>query len=349
MNLYKLYILSTVILLCTACSYTDEQEGVTMHELVLNFSPCINTEVEVTRAYPYPAVFANNSLIPTNKNNKLNFGMWIFADRNTFVPYSDVMTNMECNYDMSVSPARWTFIYGGESHNILSVKPQGTGYDDIYLYCYFPYNKDVISPESIPVYSGKDELIYTPMVHKEAKLSRDTLNIPLNFRHAQACIEFRIVTSHSHAGLVLQNLKIEDIDFETENPILPLSSLYDIVNETYINQDMQFCKSIELNGVNRTLPEYNTDSKEMTPASVYLPLIPFDGYKNNRFMVTFNISGTYCKFKLPAIDSDNSGYMDLKAGYKYVYNLTLANEMIFQSGEIIKTNWSSGSETEIDI
>lgn len=322
-------------------SCDSEPDLRTADEVVLNLIPHIGSEVHVSRALP--SVFDGVTFAPTNGVKTINLGMWLSENEHSYEAYSLGMDNMKCIYDISVNPPSWTFHYGVTPHYILSVKPIDTGHDDLYLYAYAPYNAEAVSPEVVPVKSGDDELIYTQPIHSKSKKSGETIDIPLNFMHAQACIEFRIVPARQHYNIELNGLTINDTNME--NQIIPLSGKFNTVTGSYIDESLQYCDMLELSQMSIKLPQYTSS---MTPIKVYVPIIPFKGYEDNRFEVEFNFSSVKCTIPLSTINKDENGCMEFKQGYKYVYNLVLDNETLYKSGAL-ETKWSDGPITNFDI
>lgn len=338
-KLIKYTLLFTAIAVISGCD--TEPIANSIEGVEVNLIPTIGTETSISRALPI--VFDGATLTPSNGLKTVNTGMWLCERIDSYEPYSLGMDNMKCIYNICTNPPSWTFHYGITPHYVLSVKPIGTGHDDLYLYAYSPYNADVDSPEAIPVQSGADELIYVNPIHFKSKASGESIDIPLNFNHAQACIEFRITPARTHYGIALTGLEIQDTD--NGNPIIPQNSEFNIVTSEYNDGKTQFCDKLTYTSFIMTLPQYDSN---MTPVKIYVPIIPFNGYEDKRFNVTFTFSNVKCTIPLSAINPDENGCMDFKQGYKYIYNLVLANETLYKSGEII-TTWAEGPVTTIDL
>lgn len=335
------FILLIPVLISTGgCTSVEEPENT--QEIVLNLVPTVNVDATVTRAKPN--VFIDSILTSSNGSKEITMGMWLCSKAGSYEPYSAGMNNMKCIYNIATTPRDWTFTYGGEGHKALSVKPLGSGLDDIFLYTYSPYNENATSPEAIPVVFGNDEFIYVSPIQRKSKEAKDTIDIPLEFRHAQACIEFRIKAAHSVLNSIsLRNLTISD---NNENPVLPMSSEFNIVAGSYNEGKTIVGKSIEFKNLSFNI---STTVNDQTRNGILdIPIIPFSGYKDKNFTILFDFITRTCSFQLPAINPDANGFMEFKQGYKYIYNLTIANEMIFESG-LITEDWDDTYHKNIDI
>lgn len=326
-----------VTMLPSGCN-SDAEYDITARQVTLNFIPSVAGNANVSRALP---VIHDGTTIISD-----TIGMWLCHQPASYDPYSIGTDNMECSYNFAGYTPDWTFKYGEREHKVLSVKPLNEEYDDFYIYAYSPYDANAESPEAIPVETaGKQELIYIKPIHRQSKNVRDTIDIPLKFIHAQACIELYIRTAHSAASLYLTELGITDNS--EGNPILPLSSEFNTITESYNDSKTIYGKTLKLSGFKKYLQQTSTNTYAYI--HIYIPLIPFSGYTDDRFTLEFNFGTMICKFRLPAINPDENGSMDFLQGYKYVYNLIFENGMLFKSGAIVTSDWTDEETKKFDI
>lgn len=350
-SILRYAIVLEITLAIMYCSCSKEPNLQINDSVVINLMPTIDGDVAVTRALP--TVFNDIKITPSDQSSSFDFGMWLCGQDheqdNPYEPYADGMGNMLCNYYLSnASSPIWSFNYGGISHYILSVKPIDSTKKDIYLYAYFPFDSMAKNPESIPVHSGVNEFIYARPIHRVSKQPGDTINIPLTFHHAQACLVFNIKAAHITNDLHFTHLSI--VDTEKENLLLPLYSEFNIVDGSYNDRREIKGDVLELEEFDIKIPP----ASENKWVQVSVPIIPFKGYKDKRFSVIFTFDKKQCTFQLPIVKEGDTTtntddeHMDFMPGYRYCYYLTLENEMTFISGKILNT-WTSGESTNIDI
>lgn len=341
--LLRALLLPLWLLLAVGCS--EDSQVTPPGDLTLNIIPSLNCEVKMSRANP---VAFDNDFTAIDNKKELDFGMWICEDKVSYEPYAIGMANMKSVYNWGLRPAEWQFFYGNEVHDILSVKPSTTPENKIFVYAYWPHDPTNTNPESIFVKSASDELLYASPQEIHPGDAGSSVDVPLVMNHAMACIEFSLTAEHTTDNVILKSLTITDTEQE-KGHILPVSSTFDITNGKYNHESDVLTGNIYVADLILSVAKNNIYT---TPAKLYIPLIPFEGYTDKRFTFTFDFGYRRCEYQLPAIRQEGETTMSFKQGYKYTYSLMLSNEMTFKTVDIsvaTENDWTNENPINFEI
>lgn len=321
-----LIIFATCLTFLQGC--VDSHDNPNSGDVKLIVFPSLASGISVTRGLP---IVITDSVLSTTTNTSLDFGFWLTEDSSKMVEYSNGMANMKATYRASNSD-KWTYNYGGTEHYVLSAKP----YNSLDFYAYYPYFDNVDDPCSIPFNTGNDLL--WAKIHVETKEPGTFQNIDLRFEHIMACIHLKINLKYLGSSTKLNSLNILDNDSTNISnlPLLYTKGYLDLTDGSIELRDKDICSHLSFNNLDTY---FQNDPKRYI--SIYIPIIPVDGYRNNRFTLEFNIDNEKKSCGLPSIGGKE--YLDFKRGYMYNYEVTLDNEMIIRAMSVDK-DWHKYSE-----
>lgn len=335
--LYQLLFLLMIII--TGCDSNNESE-IPSDMVTLSFYPSINTDATLSRGSP--AILTGDKFESVNDISKFKFGMWL-CQSGSLEPYSLGMDNMEAIYDAQKSAMdSWEYFYGGTTHKKLSAKP----HSDIDIYAYYPYNSEVTDPTKVPFSVPDNDLLWAPPVKIHTGEANTTEIINLEYQHMLACIELKINVLHNSSENYLQEIRISESN--PEESLLYENGELNIIDGTIELTQSSAVPYIEINKINTLIPNNSTIT-----ISAYIPIIPIEGYTNQRFTLSLGFSAGKYKpttevrsTQLPTIGDVD--VMDFKQGYKYIYDLYIDNEMTIKA-LTIDSNWVNGPKTDFVI
>lgn len=315
--------------------------------LYLNFQPTVSCSVE-TRAAP---VAVNSTGFP--KSAKHNFGLWICDhDNSSFTPYIDWMQNIQSIYTPAVENLRdaWVFIYQGINHLRIGIEPK----DEVDVYSYYPYIKNISDPTKIKFESGTYDLmrakvqgVNSESIDTETNPLRE-VKVNLEYEHLLSCIQIDIVCERA-SSITLNNVVLHDElspnadSEEKETNFLHKEGYMNIIDGSIMHDTSQRCDCIKLSGLGISL------KKGVDNPQIYIMIPEVTGFIDNRFYLTFTFDGkeSPAKFYLPRkldLGGSETEIDCFKQGHVYLYRLHLDNLMRFEGVKV--SNWN---ETPINV
>lgn len=252
-----------------------------------------------------------------NSHNPYHLGLWLMSENSYDVPQIQGFGNMKAEYHIADGVNRWLYYpfgadeAGRASLDILRDRP-------LDIYAYYPWVEGASDITRIPFVSGEEDWMVATPVKLTQGQTASAVETNLAFRHLMTCIQVNITCKYEGA-ISLTSMSLTD-----SKERLIASGTFSCVDGSVTGTKVG---TITITP-RRALKDY------FVHFYILMPQVGGMNLSEGEMKLSFVFNGidAETEFVLPPtmkLSGVDMNIDEFKAGYKYVYNLTLDNTMDF--------------------